>query len=75
MVESKALPTSITVVFFHTTCADLSMTATGTLSMIIADLLKVLQSPLTASPIFNCQRDVSEAIKTLQTVLIRNNTT
>ena len=58
-----------------TTCADPTMTATNTLSMIIADLLKVLQSTPTTSPVFNCQCDLSEALETLQTILIRDDTT
>lgn len=57
MVESKALQTSNIVDFSPTTYTNLSMTATDTdtLFMIIVDLLKVLQSPPVASPVFNCQ--------------------
>ena len=45
MSETKALRTSNTVDFFPTSCADPTMTATETLSMIMADLLAVLQTP------------------------------
>ena len=44
MSETKASRTSNTVDFFPTTCADPTMTATETLSMIMADLLAVLQT-------------------------------
>ena len=50
------------------------MIATDTLSMIIVDLLTVLQSPHTTLLVFNSQRELSEAIKTVQTILIRDDT-
>ena len=57
MSETKALRTSNTVNFFLTTCADPTMTAIETLSMIMSDLLAVLQTPPPISPVFNSQRE------------------
>ena len=74
MSETKALRTSNTVDFFPTTCADPTMTATETLSMIMADLLAVLQTPPKTSPVFNSQRELATAITTLQTPLVRDGT-
>ena len=49
------------------------MTVTNILLMIISDLLKVLQSPQKTSSVFNSQRELSSAIKTIQTILFRGN--
>ena len=71
MSETKALQTSNTVDFFPTTCADPTMTATETLSMIMVDLLAVLQTLPKTSPVFNHQRELTTAVATLQTLLVR----
>ena len=47
------------------------MTATETLSMIMADLLAVLQAPPKTSPVFNHQRELATAVSTLQKILVR----
>ena len=74
MSETKALRTSNTVDFSPTTCADPTMTATETLSMIMVDLLAVLQTPPKTSPVFNSQRELATAITTLQTLLVPDRT-
>lgn len=71
MSETKALRISNTVDFFPTTCANPTMTATETLSMIMADMLAVLQTPPKTSPVFNSQRELATAVATLQTLLVR----
>ena len=65
MSETKALRMSNTVDFFPTSCAGPTMTATETLSMIMADLLAVLQTPPKTSPVFNHQRELATAVATL----------
>ena len=42
-----------------------------TLSMIMADLLAVLQTPPKTSPVFNHQRELATAVATLQKLLVR----
>ena len=74
MSETKALQTSNTVDFFPTTCDDPTMTATETLSMIMTDLLAVLQTPQKTSPLFNSQTELATAITTIHTILVRNGT-
>ena len=71
MSETKALQTSNTVDFFPTTCADPTMTATETLSVIMADLLVVLQTPPKTPLVFNHHRELATAVATLQTLLVR----
>ena len=68
MSETKALQISNTVDFFPTTCADPTMTTTETLFMIMADLLAVLQTPPTTSPVFNSQRELAIAVASSNTI-------
>ena len=68
MSETKALWTSNTVDFFQATFADPITTAIKTLSIIMSDLLAVLQTPLTTSPMFNSQEELAKAITTLQSI-------
>ena len=72
--ETNSLQISNIVDFFPTTCADPTMTATETLSIIMVDLLAVLPIPPKTSQVFNCQRELATAIATLQTLLVRDGT-
>ena len=70
MSKTKALRTSNTVDFFPTTCVDPTMITIETLSMIMADLLAVLETPPKTSTVFNSQRELATAVATLQTLLV-----
>ena len=50
------------------------MRATEILSMIMADLLAVLQTLPKISPNFNSQREIATTVTTLQSILVRNGT-
>ena len=51
------------------------MTAAERLSLIMTDLLEVLQAPPKPSPVLNSQQELAIAITTLQSILGRDNTT
>ena len=75
MSETKVVRVSNTVDFSPATCADPTMTASDRLLLIMTDLLEVLKAPLTPSPIFNSQQDLTTPISTLQSINGRDHTT
>ena len=70
MPMTKSTSRSNTVDFFPSTCDDSTITATDTLSLILEDLLTVLQQPPSMTPFLPRTMDLTNAINSMQSILI-----
>ena len=69
MPATKAKRTSNTIAFFPEYCKMPTTSSTDRLTMILADLLEVLQHPHPAVPFLQQGTELNEAIRSLQTLL------